>query len=317
MDLNNLSSNWKKLQQEQMDTRSKPDSRKRAADSPPAIQPEPAKRPKTQGRGKASTKPSQARRPTQAAAARDGGQKTAGASVASLAQDHAIPRAGLTVAYGRAGATLPADPPPAAVPNAGLSSTVVVGKYVALDCEMVGVGGPVNERSIVARVSVVDFHGEQVYDSFVRPTEHVTDWRTWISGVSASHMPTARDFAVVQRDIIDLLQGRILVGHDLQQDLDVLHLTHPRRDIRDTQRHPPFRALAGGNTPGLKKLAHQILGLEIQKGPHSSVEDARTCMALYRLAKDAFEAAHAKAWAKHPLPAKKKKTGKKGSRKSK
>ncbi|KAI9825038.1 MAG: hypothetical protein M1826_007116 [Phylliscum demangeonii] len=227
----------------------------------------PARARKGQGIGKAGTNLSQARKPADAAA-RDGGAKTAGAFVASLAKDHAIPGAGLTVAYGRAGTTLRADLPPAVVPNAG----VVVGRYVALDCEMVG---PVNERSIVARVSVVDYHGEQVYDSYVRPTEHVTDWRTWVSGVSAPHMPTgveppspgvvgpsatlifvyvhpAHDFTVLQRDIIELLQGRVLDGHDLQQDLNVLHLTHPRRDIRDTQRHPPFRALAAGKTPGLK-----------------------------------------------------------------
>jgi RNA exonuclease 4 len=44
-----------------------------------------------------------------------------------------------------------------------------------------------------------------------------------------------------------------------------------------------------GRTPGLKLLADKLLGVEIQVGAHSSVEDARATMALYRLDKDDFE----------------------------
>lgn len=65
-----------------------------------------------------------------------------------------------------------------------------VGKYLALDCEMVGVGGDEDERSVLARASLVNYHGVQIYDSFVRPKETVTDWRTAISGVAPRHMAT-------------------------------------------------------------------------------------------------------------------------------
>jgi hypothetical protein len=37
-------------------------------------------------------------------------------------------------------------------------------------------------------------------------------------------------------------------------------------------------------------LAKEVLGLEIQTGVHSSVEDARIAMMLYRKEKDVFEA---------------------------
>jgi hypothetical protein len=37
-------------------------------------------------------------------------------------------------------------------------------------------------------------------------------------------------------------------------------------------------------------LAKEFLGVEIQMGVHSSVEDARTAMLLYRREKDVFEA---------------------------
>ncbi|KXJ95650.1 hypothetical protein Micbo1qcDRAFT_157665, partial [Microdochium bolleyi] len=72
-----------------------------------------------------------------------------------------------------------------------------VGKYIGLDCEMVGIG-PDGYDHALARVSVVDFHGKQVYDSFVRPREKVTDWRTNITGITPKHVRTAREFDEVQ-----------------------------------------------------------------------------------------------------------------------
>lgn len=54
--------------------------------------------------------------------------------------------------------------------------------YVAIDCEMVGVG-PEGSESTLARVSIVNYHGVIMLDRFVRPREKVTDYRTWVSGV--------------------------------------------------------------------------------------------------------------------------------------
>lgn len=69
-----------------------------------------------------------------------------------------------------------------------------VGRYIAIDCEMVGVGGEEYERSALARVSIVNYHGHLILDTFVKPKERVTDWRTWVSGVSAASMRTGMGF---------------------------------------------------------------------------------------------------------------------------
>ena len=50
-------------------------------------------------------------------------------------------------------------------------------KYVALDCEMVGIG-PNGRRSVLARCSIVDFDGNTIFDKFVRPESRITDFRT-------------------------------------------------------------------------------------------------------------------------------------------
>ena len=176
--------------------------------------------------------------------------------------------------------------------NSGLHPTNRAGKYVSLDCEMVGTGPPPHTDNVLARVSMVNFHGEQLYDSYVRPLPkvEVKDYRTFISGILESHLhpSSARPFAEVQADVAKLLHGRILVGHALRNDLEVLLLSHPKRDIRDTARYAKWRKQHHG-TPALRVLAREVLGLEIQTGEHSSVEDARAAMLLFRKEKAGFE----------------------------
>lgn len=180
------------------------------------------------------------------------------------------------------------------VPNLGLGypdSTSEKHKYLAVDCEMVGTGPPPHSDSQLARVSITNYHGAVVYDTYVLPVMEVTDYRTAVSGIRPEHLKpgVARSFNEVRATVEELLADRVLVGHAIHHDLHALMLSHKARDIRDTARHKAYKALAGGRTPALKRLASELLGVEIQKGEHSSVEDARASMALYRREKNAFE----------------------------
>ena len=180
--------------------------------------------------------------------------------------------------------------------NEGLSEAVEAGKYIAMDCEMVGVGPNPDKDSALARISIVNYHGQQLYDSFVQTKEAVTDYRTRVSGITPQLLRGARSLEAVQADVSSLLEGKILIGHALRNDLDALLLSHPKRDIRDTSRHSAYRQVAAGRTPGLKKLAKEFLGVDIQDGEHSSIEDARAAMLLFRRDKEGFEKEHLSKW---------------------
>lgn len=224
------------------------------------------------------------------------------ASLALWAEDNDISATDLAEAYGtsRKSTSIPSfnDTDYASEKvNEGLSCTAEPGKYIAVDCEMVGVGPDSDNDSALARVSIVNYHGHQLYDSFVLPKEPVTDYRTFVSGITAELLWSARTLEAVQADVARLLDGRILIGHSVRNDLDALLLGHPKRDIRDTSRYPGFRQYSAGRTPGLKKLAKEILGVDIQGGQHSSIEDARATMLLFRKEKNGFESEHAKRWA--------------------
>ncbi|XP_009070401.1 PREDICTED: RNA exonuclease 4, partial [Acanthisitta chloris] len=165
-----------------------------------------------------------------------------------------------------------------------------VTRAVAMDCEMVGVG-PKGEDSIVARVSIVNQFGKCIYDKFVKPTEEVTDYRTAVSGIRPENIRTGEDFKKVQKEVADILKGRILVGHALKNDLKVLFLDHPRKQIRDTQRYKPFKERVKSSRPSLKLLCQRLLNVQVQTSEHCSVQDAQAAMRLYTLEKKKWEAA--------------------------
>jgi RNA exonuclease 4 len=125
--------------------------------------------------------------------------------------------------------------------------------------------GLVTMAAVPCRVCVVNSAGHVLLDSFVRPQERVTDFRTSVSGVRWSDLRDAPSFHAVQQQVGDLLRGRILVGHALINDLEVgyrccpvlhisalclmsrldvlvqvLQLSHPKSDVRDTAKYPPL-----------------------------------------------------------------------------
>ncbi|CCE61165.1 hypothetical protein TPHA_0A00800 [Tetrapisispora phaffii CBS 4417] len=167
-----------------------------------------------------------------------------------------------------------------------------IGKYIAIDCEFVGIG-PEGKESALARVSLVNYYGHVLFDAFVQQREPVTDWRTWVSGIKPEHMRNAIPFELAQKKVFEILDGRILVGHAVKHDLEALFISHPKSMIRDTSRHLPFRQkYSKGKAPSLKKLAKELFKIDVQDGQHSSVEDAKTTMLIYKSDKKEFERLH-------------------------
>ena len=59
------------------------------------------------------------------------------------------------------------------------------------------------------------------YDKHVTPNERVTDFRTRVSGVKASHLKGNFRLRQCQEEIAAIIKGKILVGHALHNDLKV------------------------------------------------------------------------------------------------
>lgn len=173
--------------------------------------------------------------------------------------------------------------------------------YFGLDCEMVGVG-PDGLESALARVSIINWDNEIVLDTYVKVDQPVSDYRTFVSGITAEQIESdsAMPLNEVRRIVTSILQCKILIGHGLKSDLTAIGINHPWTDTRDTATFAPFMRTQECRSSDeqvtlrprkLRELVWEKLGKQIQVmgKSHSPVEDAIAAMELYKEVRPAFE----------------------------
>lgn len=148
----------------------------------------------------------------------------------------------------------------------------------SLDCEMCQTA----TGKVLTRISLINFDEETLLDEFVKPEDEIVDYLTQYSGITEELLKNVTtSLKDIQDKICKIISADdILIGHSIENDLNVLKIRHPR--IIDTSlifehpRGPPFKS-------SLKYLAKQYLDKTIQNGSHDSVEDAKTCLELVKL----------------------------------
>ncbi|KAL1240702.1 RNA exonuclease [Trichinella spiralis] len=149
----------------------------------------------------------------------------------------------------------------------------------ALDCEMVYT----TIGSMLARVTVVDWNLETVYERLVKPPGALLDCNTRFSGITEQELAKAEwTLEDVQKDLSEIFSpDSILIGHSLDCDLRALKLIHMK--VVDTSVVFPHRRGLPYKR-ALKSLAMEYLKKIIQEnvGGHDSKEDASACMELMK-----------------------------------
>jgi RNA exonuclease 4 len=167
-------------------------------------------------------------------------------------------------------------------------------KYVAMDCEMVGVGMD-GLQSALARVTIVDWNGEILLDEYIKPDCEVTDYRTYVSGIRENDLANARDLESCRMEVMEILRDKILVGHALKNDLTALRIRHPWYLTRDTAKYEPFMKVRFDDgilwPRKLRDLCQEKLKRNIQLPgqPHSAFEDAVAALDLYKSVRNKWE----------------------------
>ena len=76
-------------------------------------------------------------------------------------------------------------------------------------------------HACIFRVCIVNNLGTVLLDKHVRPSERVTDFRTKYSGIRPGDLKDAESLEDVAAEVAKLVDGRILVGHAITNDLQV------------------------------------------------------------------------------------------------
>ncbi|TDL28805.1 hypothetical protein BD410DRAFT_781349 [Rickenella mellea] len=143
---------------------------------------------------------------------------------------------------------------------------------------------------MIARISVCDYRGNLIVDTFVRPTQAVVDYRSAVTGLQPHHLWTAPLFADVQKKVATVFRGRILVGHSLWQHLSLIGIRHPALDTRDLSLFLPFRrSLCGYSVVPLRQLVYHLMRRKIGFGYEHPLEEARAALDLFRSYEEHWE----------------------------
>ena len=148
------------------------------------------------------------------------------------------------------------------------------------------------EISVAGQCSIVDYHGNVLYHKYIKPNLRIVDLRTRFNGITWKDLKTATPFDCAKEEILEILDDCIVVGHAIWNDTDALTISIPEDRIRDTSLYPLLPNIAGlasSHPPSLKNLAKSLLGRDIQKGSHSSLEDARVTMEIYKIVEGQWE----------------------------
>lgn len=92
----------------------------------------------------------------------------------------------------------------------------ILTEKIAIDCEMMRS----NIGQVLGRVSVVNYHGATIFDTFVCYPEpiKITSTDEVYSGIGLNDIDPqngAQPFSEVQVQLVELLRDRIVVGHDI------------------------------------------------------------------------------------------------------
>ena len=83
---------------------------------------------------------------------------------------------------------------------------------------MVLVRGNIHE---LARCSIVDYDGKVLFDKLIMPKGKILNYLTWVSGITPESLKDAKPYEAYQTEILDILKGRIIVGHTIKKDFGV------------------------------------------------------------------------------------------------
>ncbi|RLN08500.1 RNA exonuclease 4-like [Panicum miliaceum] len=148
----------------------------------------------------------------------------------------------------------------------------ITGRAVALACKMVG-GGSDGSVDLCARVCLIGEDENIIFQTYVKPTAPVTNYRYEVTGIRPEYLRDAMPLKVAQRRIQEILCN----GEPLWK---LRPGVMEGQRFWDTAKYPPLMKTSKLSN-SLKYLTQAYLGYDIQTGIQDPYEDCVAAMSLY------------------------------------
>jgi len=135
------------------------------------------------------------------------------------------------------------------------------------------------ERKTPLSVTIMDYEGKIILNKLITPRDHIVDFGAKYHGITEKKARNQEDEYEVIKTIQSLMEGKILVGHDLALEISSLLIPkYKLMGVRDLAGAKVFKSRNmliknNGQRYKLQTLAKEICGLTIQNGLHSALED--------------------------------------------
>jgi len=165
-------------------------------------------------------------------------------------------------------------------------------RILFLDCEFVGGYKEPNKlgkwkgTSLLASICIMKYDGEIILNTHVTPSKKIKSYVKWITGFTPQDLRNKRkDFEIIS-EVQKLVIGKVLIGHDLTADLEVLKISKETlMGIRDLSTSSILMEMTECKNSRLKlgNLATEFLGRSIYNnlGQHSGLRDVQAIRDLY------------------------------------
>jgi len=143
---------------------------------------------------------------------------------------------------------------------------------------------------MIARVSITDYWGNTILDTFVRPTNPITHFGAFPLDCQ-QYLVNAPTLHEVSGQVGAQIHDKIIVGYAVWIFLSTLGITHPTISTRDCAIFLPFlRSLRATQLPPLGVLVNRLLGrniglIEIEH----PIESSRASLDLFRSSERRWE----------------------------
>lgn len=145
-------------------------------------------------------------------------------------------------------------------------------------------------------VTILNGYGKVIVDTFITPRHRILKIGDQTHGIQEKQLRNQMDEYEMLKKIRQMCRGKILIGHDLQMELNHLCIEkYSLLGIRDLAGTKTFRKFeiypkSGGQFYKLKTLASVLLQKDIQQpGKHNSYEDVHAIMEIYRQIESSYE----------------------------